>query len=159
MGVFEKNSADPFRDRKEKHVVAESRRPIRDGETDAFARDHSAAANEKERGDDREPGEAMQPVGAAVVIAAEEGDDIEPIWPGSPIRLQLMMSARSGWDSARRRLAWLGVRLPRWDSQSSGRPEAVLCPESARQAVLPADAGRERSDWEPESSARSFSHA
>ena len=61
MGVLEKNSADPFRDREKKHVVAESRRPIGHGETDAFARDHSAAANEKERRGRREPGKAMEP--------------------------------------------------------------------------------------------------
>ena len=65
MGVFEKNSADPFAEREKKHVVAESGRPIRHGESDAFARYHSAAANEEERRDRREPGEAIQPLTVA----------------------------------------------------------------------------------------------
>jgi hypothetical protein len=61
MGVLEKNPADPLRDGEEKHVVAESCRPIGHGETYAFARDHSAAANEKQRGDGGEKRETMQP--------------------------------------------------------------------------------------------------
>ncbi len=59
MGVFKKNSADPLRNRKEKHVIAESRRPIGHGQTNAFARYHSTTANEKERGDGGEPDEAI----------------------------------------------------------------------------------------------------
>ena len=61
MGVFEKYSADPLRDREKKHVVAESRRPIGHSETDSFARHHSAAANEEERRSGREAGEAVEP--------------------------------------------------------------------------------------------------
>ena len=45
MRVLEQNAADPLRDRKQKHVVAERRRPIGNSEADAFAGDHSAAAN------------------------------------------------------------------------------------------------------------------
>ena len=48
MSVFKENPADPFRGGKEKHIVAKSGRPIRDGEAHAFACDHAAAANEKE---------------------------------------------------------------------------------------------------------------
>jgi len=44
--VLEENSAHPFRGGEQKHVVAERGRPIGHGETNAFARDHSAAANE-----------------------------------------------------------------------------------------------------------------
>src|SRR3954471_14970538 len=61
VGVLEENSADPFGNREKKHVVAERGRPVRNGETDAFAGDHSTAANEKERGNKSEPGEAMEP--------------------------------------------------------------------------------------------------
>ena len=67
MDVFEENSADPFAEREKKHVVAESRRPIRHGESDVFARDHSAAANEKERGDRGEPGETIEPFTRAAI--------------------------------------------------------------------------------------------
>ena len=59
MSVFKKNPADPFRGGKEKHIVAESGRPIRDGETHAFACDHAAAANQEKRGEGSEPGEAV----------------------------------------------------------------------------------------------------
>src|SRR5205814_8824912 len=59
VSVLKKNSADPFRGGKEKHVVAESGRPIRDGEADAFARDHATAANQKKCGEGSEPGEAV----------------------------------------------------------------------------------------------------
>ena len=61
MRMLEKNPANPFRKRKEKHVVAESGRPIRDGEADAFTRDHATAANQQKSGDGGEPGEAIQP--------------------------------------------------------------------------------------------------
>jgi len=61
VSVLKKNSADPFRGRKEKHVVPESGRPIRDGEAHAFARDHATAAYEEQGGDGGEPGEAVQP--------------------------------------------------------------------------------------------------
>src|ERR1700731_1463581 len=67
MGMFEKNSADPLRDGKKKHVVSESRGPIGHGETDAFARDHASAANEEKRGDGGEEGEAMRPSSVAAV--------------------------------------------------------------------------------------------
>jgi len=59
MSVLKENPADPFRGGKEKHVIAESGRPIRNGETNAFARDHAAAANEEKRGKGSEPGEAV----------------------------------------------------------------------------------------------------
>src|SRR6266403_1294125 len=59
MSVLEKNPANPFRGGKEKHIVAKSGRPIRDGETNAFARDHAAAANEEKRCEASEPGEAI----------------------------------------------------------------------------------------------------
>ena len=59
MSVLKKNPADPFRSGKEKHVVSESGRPIRDGETDTFARDHATAANQEQRGEGGEPGEAV----------------------------------------------------------------------------------------------------
>src|SRR5204863_1245202 len=61
MGVLEKDSPDPFRDWKKKHVVAERGGPVGHGETDAFARDHSPATDEKERGDGGEPDETVQP--------------------------------------------------------------------------------------------------
>ncbi len=54
MGMLEKNSTNPLRDGKEEHVVAERCRPIGDGEANALARDHSAAADQDERGDGRE---------------------------------------------------------------------------------------------------------
>src|SRR5438067_12779476 len=66
MGVLEENPADPFGDGEAKHVVTKCGRPIGHGETDAFARDHAAAANEKEGRDGGEPGETMQPPGAAI---------------------------------------------------------------------------------------------
>ena len=59
MSVLKENPTDPFRGRKEKHVVAESARPIRDRETHAFARNHATAANQKESGEGGEPGEAV----------------------------------------------------------------------------------------------------
>ena len=61
MRVLEENSADPFRDRKHKHVVAESGRPIGHREPDVFTCYHSAAANEQERGDASQPCESVQP--------------------------------------------------------------------------------------------------
>src|SRR5438045_2557343 len=61
MGVLEKDSSDPFRDWKKKHVVAERGGPVGHGETDAFARDHSPSTDEKERGDGGEPDETVQP--------------------------------------------------------------------------------------------------
>src|SRR4051812_5218545 len=51
MSVLKENSADPSRNGKEKHVVAERRRPIGNGEANAFARDHAPAANQEERRD------------------------------------------------------------------------------------------------------------
>ena len=59
MSVLKENPADPFRGGKEKHIVAKSGRPIRDGEAHAFACDHAAAANEEESGEGGEPGEAV----------------------------------------------------------------------------------------------------
>ena len=67
MRVLEQYSADPFRDGKQKHVVAERGRPIGHGQTDAFARDHSTATNEKERGKTGEPGKTVQPFVVAAV--------------------------------------------------------------------------------------------
>src|SRR6516225_421947 len=61
MRVFKQNSAHPFRDWKQKHVVAERGRPIRHGEPDVFAGDHPAAANEQERGETSEPRETIEP--------------------------------------------------------------------------------------------------
>jgi len=61
MCVLKQNSTDPFRDWKQKHVVAERGRPIGHGEPDVFAGDHSAAANEQERRNAREPREAIEP--------------------------------------------------------------------------------------------------
>src|SRR5207253_10788549 len=61
MSMLKKNSADPFRGGKEKHVIAESGWPIRDGEAHAFTRDHATAANEEKSGDRSEPSEAIQP--------------------------------------------------------------------------------------------------
>src|SRR5439155_11694774 len=49
MSVLKKNPADPFRSGKEKQVVPESGRAIRDSETHAFARYHAAAANHEQR--------------------------------------------------------------------------------------------------------------
>ena len=45
VGVFEQDATNPFGDRKQEHVVAEGGRPIRHSESNAFAGDHSAAAN------------------------------------------------------------------------------------------------------------------
>src|SRR6266480_5561228 len=59
MSVLKENPADPFGGGKEKHIVAKSGRPIRDGETDALACDRAAAANEEKRGEGSEPGEAV----------------------------------------------------------------------------------------------------
>src|SRR5205823_2459729 len=47
MGVLKKYSANPARERKQKHVVSECRRPIRNRQADSFARHHAAAANEE----------------------------------------------------------------------------------------------------------------
>src|SRR5206468_6839934 len=52
---------DPFRNRKQKHVVAESGRPIRNGEANVFAGHHSSAANQQERGDACKPCESVEP--------------------------------------------------------------------------------------------------
>jgi hypothetical protein len=67
MGVLKKNSADPFRDGKQEHVVAKRSRPIRHGEADAFARDHAPTANEKQGRDCSQPREAIQPFVVAAV--------------------------------------------------------------------------------------------
>ena len=61
MRVLEQNSADPFRNRKQKHVVAERGRPIGYGQPDIFAGDHSAAANQQQRRHAREPRERIEP--------------------------------------------------------------------------------------------------
>ena len=61
MSVLKENPADPPRRRKEKHVVAESRWPIRNSQANAFAGDHAAAANQKKRRDGGEPGKPIQP--------------------------------------------------------------------------------------------------
>ena len=61
MRVLKKNTADPFRNGKQEHVVAERGRPIGHGEADAFARDHSAAANEKQRRNTCNPRETVEP--------------------------------------------------------------------------------------------------
>ena len=61
MGVLEQNSANPFRNRKQKHVVAKGGRPIGDCEPDIFAGNHSAAANQQERGDASNPCESVKP--------------------------------------------------------------------------------------------------
>src|ERR1700758_3945610 len=61
MRVLKQNSADPFRNRKQKHVIAEGGRPIRHSEADVFTRHHSAAANEQKRRDAREPRETVEP--------------------------------------------------------------------------------------------------
>jgi len=50
MGMLEEDSSHPFRHGEKKHVVTEGRRPIGHSETDAFARDHSAAANQENGG-------------------------------------------------------------------------------------------------------------
>src|SRR6188768_3171448 len=60
MGVLKENSSNPLRDGKEKHVVAEGGGPIRDGKADAFARDHSAAADQEKRRGCCQPNEAIQ---------------------------------------------------------------------------------------------------
>ena len=65
--MLKKNPADPFRNGKHKHVVAERGWPIGHGEANAFTRDHSAAANEQQRGHGREPGEAIKPSPVAAV--------------------------------------------------------------------------------------------
>ena len=67
MRVLKKNPADPFRNGKQKHVVAERGWPIGHGEANAFTRDHSAAADEEQRHDGREPGEAIKPSAVAAV--------------------------------------------------------------------------------------------
>ena len=65
--MLKKNPADPFGNGKQKHVVAECGWPIGHGEANAFTRDHSAAANEQQRGYGREPGEAIKPAAVAAV--------------------------------------------------------------------------------------------
>lgn len=65
--MLKKNPADPFRNGKHKHVVAERGWPIGHGEASAFTRDHSAAANEQQRGHGCEPGEAIKPSPVAAV--------------------------------------------------------------------------------------------
>ena len=67
MGMLEQNSANPFRNRKKKHIVAERGRPIGHGEADAFARDHSPTANEKQRRNARNPRERVEPATVAAV--------------------------------------------------------------------------------------------
>ena len=61
MSVLKENATDPFRSGKKKHVVTESGRPIRNGETDAFARDHAAAANQEKGRDRANPGKTVEP--------------------------------------------------------------------------------------------------
>ena len=67
MRVLKKNPADPFRNGKQKHVVAERGWPIGHGEANAFTRDHSAAADEQQRGDRSEPSEPIEPSPVAAV--------------------------------------------------------------------------------------------
>src|SRR5206468_885616 len=62
MCVFEKDPANPLRDGKEKHVVTEGGRPIRHRKTNAFARDHSSAADEEQGENGEQPGKATQPL-------------------------------------------------------------------------------------------------
>src|SRR2546426_445877 len=66
--VLVENAADPFRDRKVKHVVAVARRPIRHRHADAVARDQSSHPNQAERHPSRQHSKAMQPamVGGAI---------------------------------------------------------------------------------------------
>jgi hypothetical protein len=59
MGMLEENSADPFREWEEKHVITKGCRPIRNGQAHAFAGDHPAATNQEKRGHGSEPGEAV----------------------------------------------------------------------------------------------------
>src|ERR1051326_7586197 len=111
MRVFEKNSADPCRDREEKHVVTESRRPIRHGEADAFARHHPAAANEQERGRRGKTGKAME---VAIGFGGRRAH-----WAQSgvmPVRLSIR---RPGW------LLSVGPETGR--SQVTGQPMPVAC--------------------------------
>jgi hypothetical protein len=65
--MLKKNPADPFRNRKHKHVVTERGWPIGHGEASAFTRDHSAAANEQQCGYGYQPGEAIKPSPVATV--------------------------------------------------------------------------------------------
>ena len=67
MRVLKKDPADPFRNGKQKHVVAERGWPIGHGEANAFTRDHSAAADEEQRHDGCEPGEAIKPSAVTAV--------------------------------------------------------------------------------------------
>ena len=67
MRVLKQNPADPFGDGEEKHVVTEGGRPIGHGQADAFARDHSTAANEEQRAERGEPGESIEP-GTGVTV-------------------------------------------------------------------------------------------
>ena len=65
--MLKQDSADPFRDGKQKHVVTECGRPIRHRETDVFAGDHSATANEEQCGYADEPRETVKPLIVAAV--------------------------------------------------------------------------------------------
>ena len=144
--VCSKNiAADPFRDWKQKHVVAESRRPIRNGEADAFARDHSTAANQQERRERSEPGESIEPL---VVAAVSDREFVSMPTPRREIRRSESAATEEATIGRRDWLrCWAGLsfRLRRRDF----RP-------SARLAVGPPPAARLRV---PASSARSFSQA
>lgn len=59
MSVLEENPADPFRERKQKHVIAERGRPIGHRQSNSFACDHTATADQEDRRRRREPGEAI----------------------------------------------------------------------------------------------------
>ena len=60
VGVLKKNSADPFRSGKQKHVVAKGGWPIGHREAHPFAGDHSAAANEEQSRNACEPRKTVE---------------------------------------------------------------------------------------------------
>ena len=134
MRVLKKNPADPFRNGKQKHVVAERGWPIGHGEANAFTRDHSPAANEQQRGHGREPGEAIKPGLVAAVrdrltlrIRSAHGRKDNPMRTkcgGHRPSLQK--------DNVTRQESEIGRAHPvlRLDFRSSVQPVAVLFPEA-----------------------------
>src|SRR4051812_3122793 len=102
MRVFKENSPHPFRNRKQKHVVTKSRRPVGNSQSDAFARHHSAAANEEQGGTGGEPDETIQPGARNGCI--------------SHLRFKLMANPRD--FAAQICLPFAGV-APRWAAQSA----------------------------------------
>ena len=105
MGVLKKNSADPLRNREQKHVVAERGRPIGHSQTHAFARHHSAAANQEERRGGCEPSETLQPKSPLCGTACACSESTGEIRAGRLV----YPPDRTFWRGFRRTLAtWIG---------------------------------------------------